>query len=145
MWLREYFDRVLHLIFKSDIEYAEFQSCCMACVWGVWLVFNRLDDSNECGVFVPSTVSALRTLFPGYVWSIWFCFVGVGHYVSLVRMSYASRRFFSFVALCTWLYVSVYLGMTNPRMVAVPTTFFFALGSAWGHWRLRSNKSKSTD
>lgn len=135
-------ERVIEFMFRSDIEYSEFQSCTMALLWGFWTAFNPVDKgvqfSPDLYDVVPQTLGALRTLFPTWLWSLWFLVLGTGHLIALARRLWTARRFFSFAATCTWLYVAIFLALTNIRLIAVPTTLFFAVGAAWGFWRLRS-------
>jgi hypothetical protein len=137
-------ERTVEFLFKSDIEYSEFQSCVMALLWGFWLAFNRLTAGFAEDGSLPQTLAAMKSLLPAWLWSIWFLLLGAGHMFALVQKSWTARRFFSFSATCTWLYVAIYLGLTNIRMIAVPTTTFFALGAAWGFWRLHSSLHQRT-
>lgn len=131
--------RIVEFLFRSDLEYSEFQSCMMAFMWGLWLTFNPIDHGVVySSLGVPPTLDVLRGLFPTWLWSTWFLMLGTGHTIALAKRQWTARRFFSFVATITWLFVALYLGLTNVRMVAVPTTLFFSLGAAWGFWRLRS-------
>jgi hypothetical protein len=137
-------NRVIDFLFHSDIEYSEFQSCVMALIWGFWLAFNPVVAGiTPFGDGIPATVQALGALFPSWIWSIWFVLLGTGHLIALSRHLWTARRFFSFAATCTWLYVATFLALTNYHLVAVPTTFFFAIGAAWGFWRLRSSNRRA--
>ena len=131
--------QMIEFMFHSDIEYSEFQSCVMALLWGCWLAFNPAEAGTVANFDSASTLLILRSLFPTWLWSVWFLSLGSVHLMALIYKSWPARRLCSFTAACTWLYVATYLALTSPRMIAVPTTVFFAFGAAWGFLRLRSH------
>jgi len=139
-WVQTW-NRLLEFMFRSDVEYSEFQSCVMALTWGVWLAFNP-DWSGPSFIDLTvtdalrTTFASLRTLLPVWVWSAWFIALGTGHFFALVLKRWTARRCFSFLAFLTWLFVCVFLALSNVHLVTVPTTGFFAIGAVWGYWRL---------
>lgn len=136
---RTFRDRIFEVLILGDIEYAELQSCVMALVWGFWLTFYPVDQ----GVVDDNNVAAvvtLRQLFPSWVWSLWFLTLGSAHLMALAKRSWDARRTLSFTATLSWLFVAIYLALENYQLISVPTTFFFAMGAAWGYWRLRWSK-----
>ena len=116
-------------------EYVELQDCIMDFVWGAWIM---MYPTGWAGSIHPDslTILALTCLMPWWFWSLIFISSGILHVIVAAKEITSIRRIVAFTSMCTWLYVSVYLGLTDFRMIVVPVSFILALGSAWSYWRL---------
>lgn len=131
-YLRPVGDRIYKILLVADFEIAELQGGCLALLWGIWLMLMSTKPPSPAGVLI--------VMAPILVWGVLFMILGVVQIGALVAQSWRLRRASSLAAVILWLFVAMLLDLNDWRLLAVPITFAFACGSAWGYMRMGARR-----
>jgi len=131
--LNKLMDRVIDLVYRRDFEYAELQGGWVALLWGLWLLNPWID------VFADGWTH-IAAIAPDHVWGAALVVIGAGQLISLLLHQYACRRIFALSAAAMWMALGVLLGMDRFYRLAVPSSWMFFIGAAWGYLRIGMSK-----
>jgi hypothetical protein len=131
-------DRLWMLLAETDTAPVEAVLASVAISWGLWfLTVPGILDKAPVYKFMA------KTLHCQWAWGLSFLVYGIVRAVVLLRVDTSHRKRVSFWGSALWLYVLWGMATSSVASAAVPTTFVFAVTSAWIYWRLPCRKTYS--
>ncbi len=124
--------RLHDILWRRDIEYAEFQSCTIALLWGLWLLLFQPFDSP----ILQAIYGYMMSYAADEVWGVMFLVLGVGQTYALIVRNQPMRAGLMLLSFAWWSSIFLMQAVQTPGTLPVPTTFMFALSSAWGFVRI---------
>lgn len=135
--MKYFWTRLREILWRRDIEYAEFQGAFIAILWGIWFLHPyQVGFLSGVKVVAPVIIVAYSTQWHS-AWGFLFVTIGSIQVLGLVTHHYRIRRTGAMLGMMAWLFVALLLALGDWRALSCPTTFAFSLGSAWGFIRIR--------
>jgi len=139
--MKGFLDLIRNILYRYDIEIAEFQSIWAKVLVGVGLLVG-LSPKEDLAYTAISTASNLSLLSTGII------IIGIVHTIGMVKDSINYRRLASLLACIVWSYITVVVGLKHGILALITSTF--ALSSALVYLRLtgilsRSQRREGTD
>lgn len=143
---KEILQRILSLVIHGEVEFAELYGALLALLWGIWFLLPWYDSGNN--LKYPA-FSNLMNVMDNSWWALLFIGMGMMQIVGLAQKSFWLRRQSSMLAIVVWLFVGLFLAVSDWHAMSCPTALACAVGAAIGylkigHSRVRYEKRLSS-
>ncbi len=124
--------RLRDILLHRDVEYAEFQACVLSVTWGLWMIlFSPFDQP-----YFQLIYGRMSSYAADEYWGVVFVLLGVAQTYALITNKYTMRAVLMLFAFAWWSAIFLMQAFQLSGTLPVPTTFLFALASAWGFVRV---------
>lgn len=122
--------RLIEVILKKDFEFSELLSGLVLIGWSIVLLmpWNTFESAHS--------FDAMAALLPESMWGLLLGWVGVTQVGALALSQYRVRLVSSLIACCTWVFIGIVIGWSNPQGLWIAIYPQLAASAAWSFWRL---------